>query len=205
MPQTRFWEMSHNPMADKFNGIIQKNIGTEREAYAYASALFFYHSDACFRKIPYQIKYEGNISAGRYFGNLLGRRLASSVLFEDIDLIVPVPLHWARRWKRGYNQAEVIASGIAEAMDVMMRSDLLVRTRRTASQTKRAVEDKMKNVSGAFAVSDLCSDVKCRHILIVDDVFTTGSTLWACFNALRRVFPPSVRISVATLAFVGRA
>ena len=135
----------------------------------------------------------------------MGRRLASSVLFENIDLIVPVPLHWARRWKRGYNQAEVIASGIAEAMDVMMRSDLLVRTRRTASQTKRAVEDKMKNVSGAFAVSDLCSDVKCRHILIVDDVFTTGSTLWACFNALRRVFPPSVRISVATLAFVGRA
>ena len=205
MPQTHFWEMSHNPMADKFNAIIQKNIGTEREAYAYASALFFYHSDAGFRKIPYQIKYEGNLAAGRFFGNLLGRRLASSASFKDVDLIVPVPLHWARRWKRGYNQAEIIAAGVAEEMGTTMLSDLLLRTRRTVSQTMMEVEDKMKNVSGAFAVSKSCSDIVCRHILIVDDVFTTGSTLHACFVALRAVFPPSVRISVATLAYVGRA
>ena len=205
MPQTHFWEMSHNPMADKFNAIIQKNIGTEREAYVYASALFFYHSNAGFRKIPYQIKYEGNIPAGRYFGNLAGSRMASSALFDDVDLIVPVPLHWTRRWKRGYNQAEIIAAGVAEEMGATMRSDLLIRTRRTVSQTMMEVEDKMKNVSGAFAVSKSCSDMVCRHILIVDDVFTTGSTLHACFVALRAVFPPSVRISVATLAYVGRA
>lgn len=212
LPQTHFWTMSHNPMADRFNENIQKDIETDEddglhERYAYAAALFFYHSEAQYRLIPYQIKYHGNIRAGRYFGRMLGNRLASSELFEDVDMVVPVPLHWTRKWKRGYNQAEVIAGAVAEALGAPMRTDLLRRRKRTTTQTRMEVEDKRKNVAEAFvstpSLADIAAQDSVRHLLLIDDVFTTGSTLMACFTALRTVFPPSVRISVATLGFVG--
>lgn len=205
MPITRFWERSHNPMADKFNEMIQEKSGYP-ERYAFATALIFYHSDADYRRIPYQIKYHGNQSAGRFFGRMLGLRLSGSDIFKDVDMIIPVPLHWARRWKRGYNQAEVIAGGIADAVGCEVRTDVLNRCRRTSTQTKVSVHEKFRNVEGAFRLSDDVASrfAGVRHILLVDDVFTTGSTLYACFTALRTAFPPSVRISVATLGFVGR-
>ena len=212
LPQTYFWTMSHNPMADRFNENIQKDIETDEddglhERYAYAAALFFYHSEAQYRLIPYQIKYHGNIRAGRYFGRMLGNRLASSELFEDVDMVVPVPLHWTRKWKRGYNQAEVIAEAVAEALGAPMRTDLLRRRKRTTTQTRMEVEDKRKNVAEAFvstpSLADIAVQDSVRHLLLIDDVFTTGATLHACFAALRTVLPASVRISVATLGFVG--
>ncbi len=212
LPQTYFWTMSHNPMADRFNENIQKDIETDEddglhERYAYAAALFFYHSEAQYRLIPYQIKYHGNIRAGRYFGRMLGNRLASSELFEDVDMVVPVPLHWTRKWKRGYNQAEVIAGAVAEALGAPMRTDLLRRRKRTTTQTRMEVEDKRKNVAEAFvstpSLADIAAQDSIRHLLLIDDVFTTGATLHACFVALRTVLPASVRISIATLGFVG--
>ena len=210
MPLTRFWERSHNPMADKFNEIIQKGLedGTGYEPYAYATALFLYHSEAGYRHIPYQIKYLGNTDAGTFFGSMLGKKLITGTLWNDVDMIIPVPLHWTRQWKRGYNQAEVIASALAREMDVPMRTDILVRSRRTRTQTKLDIDGKARNVAGAFAVSEdaavrFRNGSGPRHIVLVDDVFTTGSTLGACFKALRSVFPPPVRISVATLGFVG--
>ncbi len=258
MPLTRYWERSRNPMADRFNERIQKRVeglsgaevdlsGSEgwecmakrNEHYSYAAALFFYHSEAGYRHIPYQIKYHGNIALGRYFGKMLGQKLAGGGekdegggrqtagpgggVWEDVDMVVPVPLHWARRWKRGYNQAEVIARGVAEAMGVPVRTDILERRRRTRTQVKVGIEEKGRNVSGAFAVSEAAQgkfggcaaramedgkgteDAECiRHILLVDDVFTTGSTLEACHNALRKVFPPPVRISAVTLGCLER-
>ena len=125
MPITRFETMSHNPMADRFNGIIQSHIESCKgydasecvallhERYAYASALFLYKEDSGYKRIPYQIKYHGNLAVGRHFGSLLGQRIAGSPLFEDVDMVIPVPLHRLRRWKRGYNQAEVIAAEVA--------------------------------------------------------------------------------------------
>lgn len=204
LPRTFFWKQSHNPMADRLNEVLQTNDDSGSERYAYAAALFFYHNEAGYRQIPYQIKYHGNIKAGLHFGKMLGRCLAFSNLFDDVDVVIPVPLHWTRKWKRGYNQAEVIASGIAECMGVCLRKDILKRVKRTATQTRMKIEEKAANVSGAFVVSDKREAwEEYRHILLVDDVFTTGSTALACFEALRAVFPPSVRISVATLGFVG--
>ena len=166
------------------------------------------------KKIPYHIKYQGDISAGRYFGEMLGARMRGCAHWSDVDLIIPVPLHRLRRLKRGYNQAEVIAEGLASAMGVPVRTDLLVRRKKTATQTRLNLEEKAANVKGAFeAVAEHVQALMevevgaeaVTHVLLVDDVFTTGSTLMACFTALREVFPPGVRISVATLAFVGGA
>lgn len=215
MPLTRFWQVSHNAMADKFNEAIQKKLETEwdraageetggrrYERYAFAAALFFFNNDAEYKRIPYRIKYEGDIPAGRYFGAILGHRLSQAEWAGDVDVIIPVPLHWRRRWKRGYNQAEIIAEGVSVSLGVPVCGDILKRTRSTKTQVKLETTEKSTNVEGAFSAT---FREGIGHILLIDDVFTTGSTLTACFWALREVFPPSMRISVATLAFVGRA
>ena len=203
LPLTRFGQMRHNPMADKFNEAVQKELNNSwrQEAYAFASALFFYEDESGYKHIPHQIKYQGNISAGKYFGRMLGRELKLADWAEDIEMIIPVPLHWKRHWSRGYNQAEIIAQGVAVELGVPMRTDILKRVRKTNTQTKLDVSEKAANVSGAFKVVAEVPGLK--HILLIDDVFTTGSTLHSCFLALREVYPYPVRISVATLGFVG--
>ena len=202
MPLTHFWSTPRNLMGDRFNELISNGPETGDKRYAYACALFFFDKDNGFRHIPYLIKYQGDSETGKYFGKMLGRKMSEAAAWSNADMIIPVPLHWTRRWKRGYNQAEVIASAIADTLGAPMRTDILFRNRRTKTQTRLEVEEKAINVAGAFSINGNI-DAEAQHILLIDDVFTTGSTLHACFVALRSVFPPSVRISVATLGFVG--
>ena len=214
IPLTRHRMLKHNPMADRFNELIQRQVEADltdsdsdkiiREKYAYALALFFYDSDSDYRHIPYQIKYHGNVSAGRHFGQMLGCEVAATSWLADVDAIIPVPLHWRRKWSRGYNQAEIIARAVSDITGVPVRTDILKRVRYTGTQTKMDVPQKAENVDGAFCACRP-EDAAFRHIVLIDDVFTSGSTLGACFKALREVFPASVRISVATLAYVGGA
>ena len=254
LPRTYYWIRKFNPMADKFNALIQKWVEDRpqaskddclaasegsippRENYAYATALFFYRTDSGYSNISRQLKYHSDIPAGRCFGRMLGEKIAGAEHFKDVDAVIPIPLHWTRKWSRGYNQAEILAREVATAMGAPLRTDILERNRRTRTQTKLTIEGKAANVKGAFSVRPgiinsvrttdsnnalwpitNCPPRPCRnkadaygpagpkHLLLVDDVFTTGSTLHACYAALREVFPPSVRISVATLAFVGEA
>lgn len=231
LPQTFFWERRHNQMADKFNSLIERGLdgdltgcvnsvangvvsggvagglkGGRLERYAYAVALFFYDGKGHYRKITQQLKYHANLSLGRDFGRMLAHKIGEARHFEDVDVIIPVPLHWTRRWRRGYNQAEVIARGMAEVLGMDVRTDILRRSRRTRTQTKIDPAKKAENVRGAFAVNSAALE-ECEycHIVLVDDVFTSGSTLHNCFLALRAELPVSVRISVATLAYVGSA
>ena len=254
LPRTYYWIRKFNPMADKFNALIQKWVEDRpqaskndcraasegsippRENYAYATALFFYRTDSGYSNISRQLKYHGDIPTGRCFGRMLGEKIAGAEHFADVDTVIPIPLHWTRKWSRGYNQAEIIAREVASALGAELRTDILERCRRTRTQTKLTIEGKAANVQGAFRVRPgiinsvrttdsnnalrpitNCPPRPCRnkadaygpagpkHLLLIDDVFTTGSTLHACYAALREVFPPSVRISVATLAFVGEA
>ena len=254
LPRTYYWIRKFNPMADKFNALIQKWVEDRpqaskddclaasegstppKENYAYATALFFYRTDSGYSNISRQLKYHGDIPAGRCFGRMLGEKIAGAEHFKDVDAVIPIPLHWTRKWSRGYNQAEILAREVATAMGAPLRTDILERNRRTRTQTKLTIEGKAANVQGAFSVRPgiinsvrttdsnnalrpitNCPPRPCRnkadaygpagpkHLLLVDDVFTTGSTLHACYAALREAFPPSVRISVATLAFVGEA
>lgn len=206
IPYTRFRQLKHNPMADAFNEVIQRHLETcdvpVAEKYAYALSLFFYDSYSDYRHIPYQIKYHGNLPAGRYFGQMLGLEIAQTPWLSDIDIIIPVPLHWRRKWSRGYNQAEILARGVSEVTGTPVRTDILFRRRYTRTQTKMDMPQKTGNVKDAFYACRP-ENANFQHIVLIDDVFTSGSTLFACFQALRSVFPVSVRISVATLAFVG--
>lgn len=207
MPETCFAAQSHNPMADRFNSAISLFSGLVREdvryePYAYAAALFYYSSDNGYANITRALKYRRDFGAGKFFAAMLGERLSGSARFSDVDAVVPVPLHWTRRWKRGYNQAEVIAVQVARRLGCACMPGLLRRVHRTRTQTRLSGEDKRRNVAGAFAVSRHPRSIP-RHILLVDDVFTSGSTLAACHAALREVFGPQTRISAATLGFVG--
>ena len=131
---------------------------------------------------------------------MLGERLREAAHFADVDLIVPVPLHWTRRFRRGYNQAEVLARGIAGVLGATVAPAALKRQRRTKTQTRLSIEEKARNVASAFRAAPPRPGV--RHILLIDDVLTTGATLTASFLALRSVYPLPVRISVATLSAV---
>lgn len=229
LPLTRYETWEHNPMADKYNLRITPNpIGGLPEPYQRATALFFYRRGSGYDLITQALKYGRNFAAGRHFAAMLGELLRESPLFSDVDLVVPVPLHWTRRLRRGYNQAEVIAREIARSLSaspspsrVAFAPRILRRVRHTRTQTRvssgsdsssdSSLEARARNVAGAFAVrsvytKEYSSDrtIKSRtihHILLVDDVCTTASTLASCHSALRTVFGPSVRISVATLAF----
>lgn len=199
LPLTRFELLPRNPMADTFNARI------EAPSYAWATALFHYSEGSGYDLIPQAVKYRSDFEAGRRFGRMLGEVLSSAERFSDVDVVVPVPLHWTRRYKRGYNQAEVIASALCPCLKgAVLRTDILVRARITRTQTKAGREGRAENVKNAFSVRRRSAGgERPHHILIVDDVFTTGSTVAACQAALYAVFGPETRISVATLAYAG--
>lgn len=201
MPLTYHWLRDRNPMADKLNAVLQNE---EYEPYSYACALFFYDSIAGYSNIPQSLKYERNFSAGRQFAAMLGEKLARAAYLKNVDAVIPVPLHRLRRFKRGYNQAEIIAREAAAALGAPLRTDILLRSRRTRTQTRLSFEGKKNNVSGAFRVSKkaLKEGLSAKHILLIDDVFTTGATLGECHRTIRAAFGPGLRISVATLACV---
>ena len=188
--------------------LIVQNAAFERLARRFepeaAASLLFFGQESDYRNILYGIKYGGRRKLGYRMGFMLGSNLRESREFRRCEAVVPVPLHPLRRWKRGYNQAEEIARGVADAMGLPLETKLLKRRRYTKTQTRLTGAEKAKNVQGAFRVDTRRSaELKCqgiRFLLLVDDTLTTGSTLAACAAPLSAA---GFRISCATLAFAG--
>jgi len=170
------------------------------EPYANAAALLLYRGDSPYSRIPQSLKYGGNIAAGRYFARMLGAQMAQQPHWQDVDAVIPVPLHWRRKHSRGYNQAEIIAQELAKALNAKLYPSALKRVKRTGSQTSLSAEQRLKNVQGVFAAKQLPENA--RHIVLVDDTFTTGATLAACYGAVRDAIGIEAHISIATLAAV---
>ncbi len=162
------------------------------------SAMMYLDTDDKALRIVHNIKYADGRQTADHLGLWYGKRLAESPLYRDVDCIIPVPLHPKKLRQRGYNQSELWAYGMSRTWGVPVDTTWLTRKRYTRTQTKMTRHQRMMNIGGAFSVH-LGGDRSYKHVLIVDDVLTTGSTLEACALAIRERYP-HVHISMATIA-----
>lgn len=161
-----------------------------------AASMYYFDKAGRLQRLVQHIKYKDAMMLARHLGSLWGKQLREVAFCEAATQIIPVPLHWRRKWQRGYNQAEQIAKGMAEAMGLELRTDILVRRHHTRTQTRLSGQARWKNVSAAFQLAKMPP----RHVLLVDDVITTGATLEACIRVLTQHPMPPEKIYVASLA-----
>lgn len=161
-------------------------------------SLLYFRKGAVVQNLIHHLKYRGRKELGIKLGNMMGEKLMLAPSYTGIDLIVPVPLHPGRERRRGYNQSRCIAEGIASVLNVPVNHKGLLRTGPTKSQTTKGRYDRFRNMQFAFTISD-AAQFKDRHILLVDDVMTTGATLEACCIALQTCAPE--KLSIATAAY----
>ena len=190
LPRTGFQrDLYENPLAKTFWG----QIPTER-----AFALFFYEAHAETANILYQMKYKNNPEIGTVMGRMMARELQKSDFFEGIDAIVPIPLAKKRQRQRGYNQSEMLATGVSEITGLPIYNKVVKRTTFEGSQTNRGRWERNENVEKVFQLTD-SEALHGKHILIIDDVVTTGATIIACAKELSKA--EDVRFSILALGF----
>lgn len=179
----------------------EQNVFTERlfgKGYVHTgAALYLFAKGGPVQKIVHRLKYKNRPDLGKRSGSLLGAMLAQSPHYQDIDMIIPVPLHPKKEKERGYNQSTAIAEGIAETMDRTLENHILIRQTHKGSQTHLGRLERFANVHEVYTVKKP-SAVQGKHILLVDDVLTTGATLGTCSDLLLRA--GAAKVSGATLA-----
>lgn len=163
-----------------------------------ATSQYYFTKESMMQRLMHQLKYRGNKNVGLYLGRLMGAALAGSNRFSDVDALVPLPLHISKEHKRGYNQAAVICEGMATAMGTKVLNSVVMRTEDTESQTRKGRVQRWQNMEGKFRLLDAAT-IENKHLLLVDDVVTTGATLEACGRELLKA--TNLKLSVATLCF----
>lgn len=184
--------------AEPLNPVLRRC--TELLPVTQASAFLFFRQGSGWQRLIHGFKYRGRWRTARLLGEWYGRELRQSGLYADVDAVVPLPLHPFKRIRRGYNQSEFIAEGIAAQLGVPLDRTSVFRSRNTAEQALRTHRERAANVAGAFSVRHP-ERLAGRHLLLVDDVMTTGSTLLTCAEAMLQA-APDCRISIAALAVV---
>lgn len=162
----------------------------------FAISMLYLSKSSRVEKILYNLKYGSQPEVGYYLGKMYARKLSQVPDMEQVDLILPVPLHRSKLRKRGYNQSSYLAKGLAEGLEKEWSDTLLLRSKATVSQTKKNRSDRYDNVENIFYIRDQ-GMVKDKHILIVDDVLTTGATISSLGNVL---IDAGAKVSVATIA-----
>lgn len=172
-----------------------------RIVFSHATSTFLFRHGNTVQKVVHAMKFRGNSDLCIMMGRQMGLDLLASGRFDDIDLLVPVPLHWRRRLQRGYNQSELLCRGIDQVMHREVNTRALRRHRYTHQQSLQASSDREANVQDAFSLRHP-DDLRGKHILLVDDVLTTGATLCSCCDTLSEV--DNLTISIATLCIAGK-
>jgi ComF family protein len=189
LPQTSFHLHGNNPVEKLFWG---------RLAITHATSQYYFTKASLMQRLMHQLKYKGNKEAGLYMGRLMGQALSASNRFLYTDVLVPLPLHRSREKQRGYNQATLLCQGISEIMNKPVLINAVGRTIQTESQTKKGRISRWQNIEGRFELLRT-GDIKDKHVLLVDDVVTTGATLEACGRVL--IEGGINKLSIATLCF----
>ena len=188
MPRTHLYLHKDNEMEKELWG----KFPIER-----ASAYLYYSKGGDVKKLLTDLKYRGNADLGCFLGRCMTREMLSSGFFQGVDGIIPVPLHPRKQKIRGYNQSIMLANGVSSVTNIPVWNDLLVRTQYAQTQTRKGSYERWLNVKDMFECTSP-DRLRGKHVLLVDDVFTTGATLVACADAFRQI--PDLRFSVLTLA-----
>jgi len=188
LPKTNFHLDFENPVTRLFWGRVNLESG---------AAFLYFNKGNKVQRLIHQLKYKGRKDIGIWLGAHYGRSLRDAPPFNSADAIIPVPLHKKRLMQRGYNQSEQFAIGLSGSMDIPVNTHLLMRTKSTETQTRKSRFSRYQNVREIFSVNGT-QDWKGKHLMIVDDVITTGATLESCIQALNTI--PGIRISVACIA-----
>lgn len=162
------------------------------------SSLLYFNKGSRVQNIIHHLKYKGRKDLGLKLGRMVAEKLVLCNTYQNVDLIIPVPLHRSRELKRGYNQSLCIAQGISKILKTPINTHSLLRNKRSATQTKKGRYSRFENMQEVFSIA-ASDEIKDKHILLVDDVMTTGATLEACGQAL---ITAGIReLSIATVAF----
>lgn len=193
LPQTNFWTDPENKMMKRFWGRVDVKG---------AVALYHFNKGEGVQQLIHELKYRGRKDVGEYVGRQMGYKLLEpGSIIKHVDLVVPVPLHWKKLKSRGYNQCDYFAKGVAEVMNISWAADALIRHSENISQTKKQRHDRWNNVAEIFGIENE-GLLKGKHILLVDDVVTTGATAEACLQTIIKVTGTSA--SFASIAAAER-
>ena len=190
IPMTNFTNEKENPVYRLFNGHIPIEDAT---------SLYWFIEKNEWRSVVHRFKYSGQWLLAKKMGNWLGRELLNSQNFNNIELVVPVPLHPLKQMWRSYNQSEMLALGVAKVLGSKCDTHSVRRSRYNESQTRKRRGERWENVEDIFSVSHP-ERLRGHHILLVDDVLTTGATILSCAKVIIDACDGDVRISIATLA-----
>lgn len=193
LPRIRFRNQENNEIAK----LLWGKMPIER-----ASAFLYYSKGGNVRELLFQLKYYGNQKIGFFLGRCMAKELFSTGFFDGVEGIVPVPLHEKKRKLRGYNQSELLSEGISSVVQIPVLKDVLRRKQYTDTQTHKSNYERWSNVMDVFE-GVFIGRLAYKHVLLVDDVLTTGATLVACADALKEV--EGLRISVLTLAWAAES
>lgn len=169
--------------------------GRTKVEFTYAH--LFFKKGSSSQKILFSLKYRNNPELGKFFGQEIGKAINEVLNKLQVDAIIPVPLHPRKKFIRGYNQSEALAKGIAENTGIPVREDLVKRNTFTSSQTGKSRFERWENVTSKFSVGRQIKNLK--HVLLIDDVITTGSTIESIIEIIKQEHP-EIQISVVTLA-----
>jgi len=192
LPHTNFAFLANNPIEKHFWGRLPLTAGHSE---------FYFSKEFLIQHLIHQLKYKGDTQIGFYLGELMGRSLINSNRFNDIDALIPLPLYADKEHKRGYNQAAVICNGMSSVMNIPVLTAAVIRSYATETQTRKHRTERWENVSGSFKIAEP-GELKNKHLLLVDDVITTGATLEACGATILE--QQNIKLSIATLAYAAK-
>ncbi len=184
LPETGYHQHARNPFVIHFLGRVPVKAG---------AAFLFFSRGSGTQRLLHQIKYNNQPDLIKVIGHWYGKQLMDSPLWQEIELIIPVPLHWKKQRQRGYNQSAVFGQAIGEVFGVPCHKNALVRLTHDKSLTGMNRLERVGTIGESFAVAN-ASALKDKHILLVDDVLTTGATLESCAHALEKASVASIRM-----------